>query len=153
MKDLLKKFYLFITLPKNNTLLIIGCLVLSWLFESIREFEIAQFFTYFTIAFILLRLGTTTKNSLKIKDMISKNQQNLLLNLVILVLFLSLFGSSLINFETFSFLFVIHLLANLFVSILLFIQKENEQAKNYLLSFALVLLIGFSSCSAIFFIR
>ena len=152
MKDLLKKFYRFITLPKNNTLLIIGCLVLSWLFESIREYEIAHNFTFFTIAFILLRLGTTTKNTLNLKDMISNNQLNLLVNLIILVLLLALLGGRMIDFGTFSFLFVIHLLANLFVSILLYIQKDNEQAKKYLLSFALVLLIGFSSCSAILFI-
>ena len=152
MKDLLKKFYRFITLPKNNTLLIIGCLVLSWLFESLREYEIAHNFTFFTIAFILLRLGTTTKNTLNLKDMISNNQLNLLVNLIILVLLLALLGGRMIDFGTFSFLFVIHLLANLFVSILLYIQKENEQAKKYLLSFALVLLIGFSSCSAILFI-
>ncbi len=152
MKDLLKKFYRFITLPKNNTLLIIGCLVLSWLFESIREYEIAHNFTFFTIAFILLRFGNTTKNTLNLKDIISNNQLNLLVNLIILVLLLALLGGRMIDFGTFSFLFVIHLLANLFVSILLYIQKDNEQAKKYLLSFALVLLIGFSSCSAILFI-
>ncbi len=152
MKDLLKKFYRFITLPKNNTLLIIGCLVLSWLFESIREYEIAHNFTFFTIAFILLRFGNTTKNKLNLKDIISNNQLNLLVNLIILVLLLALLGGRMIDFGTFSFLFVIHLLANLFVSILLYIQKDNEQAKKYLLSFALVLLIGFSSCSAILFI-
>ena len=153
MKTNIKKFFRFITQPKNNTFLIIGCLVLSWLFESIREFEIQQYFTYFTIAFILLRLGTTAKNTLNLKDMISNNQLNLLVNLIILVLLLALLGGRMIDFGTFSFLFVIHLLANLFVSILLYIQKDNEQAKKYLLSFALVLLIGFSSCSAIFFIR
>ncbi len=152
MKTNIIKFFRFITQPKNNTLLIIGCLVLSWLFESIREYEIAHYFTYFTIAFILLRLGTTTKSSLNIKDMISNNQLNLLVNLIILVLLLALLGGRMIDFGTFSFLFVIHLLANLFISILLYIQKENEQAKKYLLSFALVLLIGFSSCSAILFI-
>ena len=152
MKDLLKKFYRFITLPKNNTLLIIGCLVLSWLFESIREYDIAHNFTFFTIAFILLRFGNTTKNTLNLKYIISNNQLNLLVNLIILVLLLALLGGRMIDFGTFSFLFVIHLLANLFVSILLYIQKDNEQAKKYLLSFALVLLIGFSSCSAILFI-
>ena len=39
---------------------------------------------------------------------------------------------------------------NLFISLIFFITKNNEMGKAFLLSFILVLAIGFSSCMAIF---
>ncbi len=50
----------------------------------------------------------------------------------------------------YAFLIAIQSVINLLISLYFFIIKNNEMGKAFLLSFILVLVIGFSSCMAIF---
>ncbi len=51
---------------------------------------------------------------------------------------------------SYTFLIGLQSIINLLISLFFFITKNNEMGKAFLLSFILVLVIGFSSCMAIF---
>lgn len=149
MKEILRIFIKNISNPKVNSIIVI-CLIV--LIQMLSYLNVDFGFNWIILLFVLL-LIRFIYYIYSVRKSFKEMKISLLFNLIVLVLLLALLKGRIIDFGTFNFLFIIHLMANLLVSILLFIQKDNEQAKRYLLSFALVLLVGFSSCSAIMLIR
>lgn len=133
------KWIKYITDPKNKTNVIVGGII------AFFAFILLPWSIFAVILFLLIYF--IANNS---KRLLKNNKLILSINLLILTVSLSFLAGRGIDFEFFCLVFVLHLIANLILC-LGFLVKDKELAKQFLLSFALVLLIGFSSCTAIMF--
>ncbi len=132
------KYKQYIVDPKNRTNVIIGSIIMGFMLIIIPGL------LFLAILFLLIYF--IVKN---FKPIVKKNKSILSVNLIILIISLSLLGSTTISFEIFCVVFTLHLILNFVCCLILYFLNEKDKAKEFLLTFALVLLIGFSSCSAI----
>lgn len=142
--SLIDKYKKYITDPKNRTNVIIGGIIAFFAFFIVPEL------IFIAVLFLLIYFIFTN-----FKQLIKKNKLILSINLAVLIILLTILaaGKSSINsfdFFMFAISYVLQLVINL-VGCLFFLKKDKLYAKHFLLSFALVLLIGFSSCTAIMF--